>query len=76
MTEDGTLTQEQRLRMDSLLDDRNCQIYAVMKPVRTDVVDQGDLDARRAACERELALNARLAQAEIMCGQRGERLPG
>lgn len=35
--------------------------YKVMKPLRTDVVDQGDVDARRAACERELELNARLA---------------
>ena len=35
MYDDLALTQEQRLRMDSLLDDRNCQINAVMKPVRT-----------------------------------------
>jgi Spy/CpxP family protein refolding chaperone len=35
MYDDLALTHEQRLRMDSLLDDRNCQINAVMKPVRT-----------------------------------------
>ena len=35
MYDELALTQEQRLRMDSLLDDRNCQINAVMKPVRT-----------------------------------------
>jgi Spy/CpxP family protein refolding chaperone len=35
MYDDLALTQEQRSRMDSLLDDRNCQINAVMKPVRT-----------------------------------------
>jgi Spy/CpxP family protein refolding chaperone len=35
MYDDLALTQEQRQRMDSLLDDRNCQINAVMKPVRT-----------------------------------------
>ena len=34
MYDDLALTQEQRSRMDSLLDDRNCQINAVMKPVR------------------------------------------
>ena len=35
MYDDLALTHEQRSRMDSLLDDRNCQINAVMKPVRT-----------------------------------------
>lgn len=35
MYDDLALTQAQRLRMDSLLDDRNCQISALMKPVRT-----------------------------------------
>lgn len=35
MYDDLALTGEQRSRMDSLLDDRNCQINAVMKPVRT-----------------------------------------
>jgi hypothetical protein len=34
MYDDLALSQEQRQRMDSLLDDRNCQIGAVMKPVR------------------------------------------
>lgn len=34
MYDDLALSQEQRVRMDSLLDDRNCQISAVMKPVR------------------------------------------
>jgi Spy/CpxP family protein refolding chaperone len=37
MYEDLGLTQEQRSRMDSLLDDRSCQISAVMKPVRAQV---------------------------------------
>ena len=32
--EDLGLSEAQRVRMDSLLDDRNCQIGAVMKPVR------------------------------------------
>lgn len=35
--------------------------YKVMKPLRTDVLDQGDVETRRAACAREVALNARLA---------------
>lgn len=35
--------------------------FKVMKPLRTDVLDQGDVAARRRACEREVALNARLA---------------
>lgn len=34
MYDDLDLTAAQRGRMDSLLDDRNCQINAVMKPVR------------------------------------------
>lgn len=34
MYDDLALLPEQRARMDSLLDDRNCQIGAVMKPVR------------------------------------------
>lgn len=34
MYDDLALLPEQRARMDSLLDDRNCQINAVMKPVR------------------------------------------
>src|SRR5687767_5122121 len=34
MYNDLALSQEQRSTMDSLLDDRNCQISAVMKPVR------------------------------------------
>lgn len=34
MYEDLSLTEAQRVQMDSLLDDRNCQINAVMTPVR------------------------------------------
>jgi Spy/CpxP family protein refolding chaperone len=34
MYDDLALSQEQRSTMDSLLDDRNCQISVVMKPVR------------------------------------------
>lgn len=34
MYDDLGLSAEQRSTMDSLLDDRNCQISAVMKPVR------------------------------------------
>ena len=34
MYDDLGLTQTQRSTMDSLLDDRNCQIATVMKPVR------------------------------------------
>lgn len=34
MYDDLELSEAQRARMDSLLDDRNCQIGAVMKPVR------------------------------------------
>ncbi|MGH7678437.1 MAG: hypothetical protein ACRENU_08235 [Gemmatimonadaceae bacterium] len=34
MYNDLQLTEAQRIAMDSLLDDRNCQINAVMKPVR------------------------------------------
>lgn len=35
MYNDLGLSETQRSRMDSLLDDRNCQIAAVMKPVRS-----------------------------------------
>ena len=38
--------------------ERALKIY---KPVRTDVLDHRDLDQRRAACEREVELNRRLA---------------
>jgi len=34
MYDDLALSEQQRLQMDSLLDDRNCQINAVMTPVR------------------------------------------
>jgi|SRR5213592_1497640 len=34
MYDDLGLSQTQRSTMDSLLDDRNCQIFTVMKPVR------------------------------------------
>lgn len=34
MYDDLALTEQQRSQMDSLLDDRNCQINAVMTPVR------------------------------------------
>lgn len=34
MYDDLALTEAQRVQMDSLLDDRNCQINAVMTPVR------------------------------------------
>lgn len=37
MYDDLGLSQAQRSTMDSLLDDRSCQISAVMKPVRTQV---------------------------------------
>lgn len=35
--------------------------YKLPKPVRTDVLDQGSRARRRAACEREVELNRRLA---------------
>ncbi len=35
--------------------------YKILKPVRTDVVDQSDVEIRRRACAREVELNARLA---------------
>lgn len=35
MYDDLALSETQRAQMDSLLDDRNCQINAVMTPVRT-----------------------------------------
>jgi Spy/CpxP family protein refolding chaperone len=35
MYDDLELSEAQRSRMDSLLDDRNCQIGAVMKPVKS-----------------------------------------
>lgn len=41
-----------------LSDDR---AFKLAKPVTTDVVDQGDVARRRAACEQEVRLNSRLA---------------
>ncbi|MDZ7676093.1 MAG: AAA family ATPase [Acidimicrobiales bacterium] len=35
--------------------------FKVAKPVVTDVLDQGDVEGRRASCEREVRLNARLS---------------
>jgi hypothetical protein len=37
MYNDLALSQQQRETMDSLLDDRNCQISAIMKPVRPQI---------------------------------------
>lgn len=51
MYDDLELTEAQRSTMDSLLDDRNCQISMVMKPVRP------QLDSiRKAAHQQVLAL--------------------
>lgn len=40
---------------------RGDRAFKVLKPVRTDVLDFGDVEHRRTACEQEVALNARLA---------------
>lgn len=46
--DDLALSQTQRSTMDSLLDDRNCQINAVMKPVRP------QLDSIRKAAHQQV----------------------
>lgn len=48
MYNDLGLSEAQRARMDSLLDDRNCQINAVMKPVRP------QLDSIRNAAHQQV----------------------
>lgn len=48
MYEDLELTEAQRSRMDSLLDDRNCQIGVVMKPVKP------QLDSIKKAAHRQV----------------------
>jgi hypothetical protein len=48
MYNDLELSETQRARMDSLLDDRNCQISAVMKPV------QPQLDAIKKAAHQQV----------------------
>ena len=48
MYQDLGLSEVQRATMDSLLDDRNCQISAVMKPVRPQV------DAIKKAAHQEI----------------------
>ena len=63
MYDDLALTQQQRETMDSLLDDRNCQIGAVMKPVRPQLDSIKD-DAHRQmlqilTAEQQTKLEAR-----------------
>ena len=48
MYDDLALTEEQRSMMDSLLDDRSCQISAVMKPVRPHI------DSVKAAARQQM----------------------
>jgi Spy/CpxP family protein refolding chaperone len=69
MYDDLALTQEQRERMDSLLDDRNCQINAVMKPVRTQL-DSIKEDAHRQMLqiltpEQQSRLEARRREMQV-----------
>ena len=51
MYDDLALTETQRSTMDSLLDERSCQISAVMKPVKPHIVS-----IRKAAHQQVLAV--------------------
>lgn len=48
MYDDLALSEAQRVQMDSLLDDRNCQINAVMTPVRS------QLDSIKAVANQQM----------------------
>ena len=66
MYEDLALTQQQQQQMDSLLDERNCQIGAVMKPVRPQI-DSIRMRARQQifgvlTAEQRTALELRIAE--------------
>jgi len=49
MYDDLALSEAQRITMDSLLDERNCQVGAVMKPVRP------RLDSIRSSARQQMA---------------------
>lgn len=68
--DDIELSDAQRTRMDSLLDDQNCQIGAVMKPVRP------RLDSIRGAARQQMAsiLNpGQLAKLEVRRAEMAHR---
>lgn len=60
MYDDLGLSQTQRATMDSLLDDRNCQIATVMKPVRP------QLDSIRKTAHQQVL--------QILTGEQREKL--
>lgn len=66
MYNDLGLSETQRARMDSLLDDRNCQINAVMKPVGPQI------DAIKQAAHKEILEILEPAQREMMETRRQE----
>ena len=66
MYNDLGLSETQRVRMDSLLDDRNCQINAVMKPVSPQI------DAIKKAAHEELLAILTPEQRTIMEMRRQE----
>jgi hypothetical protein len=66
MYEDLQLSDAQRLAMDSLLDDRNCQIGAVMKPVKP------QLDSIKEVAHRQMLQILTPAQQEKLEFRRSE----
>ena len=66
MYDDLALSEAQRLTMDSLLDARNCQLAAVMKPVRP------QLDSIRNAAHQEIVARLSDGQRAIMEMRREE----
>lgn len=66
MYNDLDLSEAQRVTMDALLDDRNCQISAVMKPVRP------QLDSIRKAAHQQVLAVLNPAQREKLELRRAE----
>jgi hypothetical protein len=66
MYNDLQLSEAQRMRMDSLLDDRNCQINAIMKPV------SAQLDSVKKAAHQQLLSILTEEQRAIMDMRRQE----
>jgi hypothetical protein len=66
MYDDLALTDAQRLAMDSLLDEQNCQMGAVMKPVRP------VLDSIRGAARQQMSVILNVEQVGRLEARRSE----
>jgi hypothetical protein len=68
MYKDLELTESQQTRMDSLIDDRNCQISAIMKPIAPQI------DAIRKSAHEEILAILNVDQRSIMERLRQEQV--